>query len=681
MDEEDEKKTKKRDWSSTIQSIIQFIKYMANPVIFWAVVILALLIIVVGYVSYFLSIPGQILGKLTSWLTSAKNALGNIGLTDGKITATQSEIVELCNYLEEMGYDVEGYGFVESIKRTGNKTYDDDSFDGEPSRGTIEEGSVKSKYLEAYIISEKKMFAVSNPKSNWQAMLNEDDFAISIVKQALEILQATQETTIGKLNDYITEYINNNGGTRDEIIQSIATHYAYTCYQSTTLGNAIWTAIVNLFGGSNSPFIEWLNEVDADFEGALKAYIKEKLNGFEAEYRYAGDGLIFLDENDEKAYNPLYGAWVFKGNATSYEFEIDAEARLLFIRTKMDPGDFTLLDILGLTNLLEYAYDLNNWTTKYGKSQEFLISTHIATMAPDFAYKLATSETTDTKVHVSLFESDLELLLVTENNSDVSVLDLLKLADTDDTILKGLKERHEFTELLGKIYFTDIPQEEINNIRPRVEQYFKRQSNARPGGVDDRDQLPDGTVIDDTFINNQTVNAYKYKITHASSITELFKYLDKLTADKFSYYKEILENLTLENLGFTYPAECEPIADIPFSFYAVLMEIIEQKINNTYNIATPYITKVVKHWYRNQYFINVGDGDTLSAKKERLKKMIYDVYNIMFDGVLDDSQADLPPNWDYGKVYELMDKKRDQVDAAKDEGEVNNLFDRMEKKL
>lgn len=49
----------------------------------------------------------------------------------------------------------------------------------------------------------------------------------------------------------------------------------------------------------------------------------------------------------------------------------------------------------GMWNGLSFTYDLDGWIGRYGMPLEFLLATHIATMAPDLSYRLATSfETT-----------------------------------------------------------------------------------------------------------------------------------------------------------------------------------------------------------------------------------------------------------------------------------------------
>lgn len=47
-----------------------------------------------------------------------------------------------------------------------------------------------------------------------------------------------------------------------------------------------------------------------------------------------------------------------------------------------------------------YQYNLDGWMGRYGKPIEFLLALHIGTMAPDFAYEVATGDEFDTKVYI-----------------------------------------------------------------------------------------------------------------------------------------------------------------------------------------------------------------------------------------------------------------------------------------
>lgn len=153
-DKEEQKKQTKRDWGKTLGNIVQVIKYLKNPIILKIVIILLIIILIIGVIAFFTSLPSTALG----WIA-------NLLVKKDPLDVTNEEILDLCKYIEEKGYDLEGYGFVEEITRDGEKTYDDTQYEGNyPSKGKIT--SVKSKYIEAYLVAEKKSYVIAD--------LNED---------------------------------------------------------------------------------------------------------------------------------------------------------------------------------------------------------------------------------------------------------------------------------------------------------------------------------------------------------------------------------------------------------------------------------------------------------------------------------------------------------------------------
>lgn len=125
--------------TSIIGKIVKAVKYLANPVIFWIAVGLLILLFIISLWGFIESMPGNALAQIRAFFTGKTN----------KYEVEPKEIKEMCEYIEKMGYDLEGYGFVETITRDGKPT-------DEKPKGEIEE--VTSKYLEAYIIANKEMY-------------------------------------------------------------------------------------------------------------------------------------------------------------------------------------------------------------------------------------------------------------------------------------------------------------------------------------------------------------------------------------------------------------------------------------------------------------------------------------------------------------------------------------------
>ena len=91
-------------------------------------------------------------------------------------------------------------------------------------------------------------------------------------------------------------------------------------------------------------------------------------------------------------------------NLSSRNVEVDREKQLLKIKMKQKASDDD-------SKSLVYEYNLDGWMGRYGKPIEFLLALHIGTMAPDFAYKVATSEEFDTKVRVKFHKVESKVRL------------------------------------------------------------------------------------------------------------------------------------------------------------------------------------------------------------------------------------------------------------------------------
>lgn len=95
-----------------------------------------------------------------------------------------------------------------------------------------------------------------------------------------------------------------------------------------------------------------------------------------------------------------------------------------------------------------YRYKLDYWVEKYGSPVEFYLSLHMATRAPEFAYKIATEY--DTKVNVSIHEiQDVEVDIVYVEGSENGKIQLdeegkpkmIDIKEISSSKLKELKQK------------------------------------------------------------------------------------------------------------------------------------------------------------------------------------------------------------------------------------------------
>lgn len=266
-----------------------------------AVIVVLILLLLIGFVSFFINGPGLVRDKILKFAdgiwTNVKGLF--VGLDQAQVK--EENIIEIADYLEEMGYDLANYGFLD----TNGKNV------------TIEKG-------------ENGEETIKNSKGK------------VILKR--EISKDTGELEITKIQSkYIMAYL-------------AAENDAYMITnQNFNLKDYFKNIFLNALGAEEVSSEKW------------------------------GTGLITVD-----------------GDAKG--IEIDREKKQMKIKY----------------NDHVYQYSLDGWTGRYGKSIEFLLTLHIATMAPDFVYDFAKL---DTKVFIALYPTtaDIELVYKTEDGEWVKL--------------------------------------------------------------------------------------------------------------------------------------------------------------------------------------------------------------------------------------------------------------------
>ena len=84
---------------------------------------LVIIFLVIGFVAFFITMPGLFANK---FVQACKDFWNNIIIGDEKIEIKEENLVNLANYIEDLGYDLEGYGFATKSSIT-RETVDDDN--------------------------------------------------------------------------------------------------------------------------------------------------------------------------------------------------------------------------------------------------------------------------------------------------------------------------------------------------------------------------------------------------------------------------------------------------------------------------------------------------------------------------------------------------------------------------
>ena len=147
----------------------------AGPVIFWATVVIVIIIVLVGIIMFFATMPGMVMEKLKQIFKDLGNYLAAFFGADTTKQIDEKQIYQTLDYLEDMGYDVKGYGFLTDYytSKEDKKVKDTLSEDERASAkydsklGLIRDGDNKillaeSDFIFTYITSDNYVYTLKN---------------------------------------------------------------------------------------------------------------------------------------------------------------------------------------------------------------------------------------------------------------------------------------------------------------------------------------------------------------------------------------------------------------------------------------------------------------------------------------------------------------------------------------
>ena len=153
----------------------------SGPVLFWAVVIIVAIIILVGIIMFFATMPGMVMEKLKQIFKDLGNYFAIFFGADTTKQIEPEQINETLDYLEDMGYDLKGYGFLtdyytdkdseddikSELSDNDKENYTLDSNIGvvRGGKGGPKEGKIllaKSDFIFTYITSDNYVYTLKN---------------------------------------------------------------------------------------------------------------------------------------------------------------------------------------------------------------------------------------------------------------------------------------------------------------------------------------------------------------------------------------------------------------------------------------------------------------------------------------------------------------------------------------
>lgn len=340
------------------------------PIILMVIGIILLIIFLLGIIIYILAMPGLFLAKLGD-LTRGIAAEISGAFTGDNMTAqiSKEQVIDLAQYLQGMGYDIQTYGLGDVVYE-GDDSSDlnsDESSDDYNLKTTFNQNgqtrkitkigkSVDGKnYLQAYIAADENTYNLSQ---------------VSF----LGILDAATSKIFNLASDVA------NALTLDDDIATITNAQAKQAKTFTEDAQAVSTGLIEIDGYDDS-ILQQNNRlfVKIDRENRQMRVFSDAFSLTPAlTAMYVSAGAI-------SALNPV--------SAAAY-----AAAGTVGIVGGVANGE----DIVQWGDV--FTYDLDDWLARYGRPKELLLAIHLSTMMPDLAYKIATDQEFNTKVHVDFNE-------------------------------------------------------------------------------------------------------------------------------------------------------------------------------------------------------------------------------------------------------------------------------------
>ena len=377
---------------------------LANPYFWIALLIIIAIIVLVGLIMSFTIMPSNFLGKAKQFVEGMmKGFCGFIwGDATSPISDGSEDVKDLANYIQNMGYDIQGYGF-------GDVEYTDETKKQQQEVKNSDEASNAIQGKRNYVTQEqatqggeiKKVYGLQAVTTVSSTEYEEGD----------ELFIITGRFS-SKNNDYLRAYLSAEAATYTEATYSIKGFF-------NELGDEIIKGLNDIFGGHSSQ----------DWEDPGNIGIKARSTGM-LNITNAGGNNIFNSTLD----------------GSPSKIKIDAKNKKLILYEKaLSLGIFKVQ--WGQT----FSVDLSNWTAIYGRPLELFLALHLSSMMPDVPYQIAVDQAFNTKVNIALqdvninFDTHIKIdghnVSFGENEGSPSTGEGKKEDNLDNLVDKFLKEQ------------------------------------------------------------------------------------------------------------------------------------------------------------------------------------------------------------------------------------------------
>ena len=340
--------------------------------VFSAVIIAILIIFVlIGIIFFFITMPGAVVGKIGDAINSVRKMIDSFvdGDNYAKILISREDMIDAAEYLDQMGYDLKGYGFLSKDAEHVLTARNDESW-----------------------------------KANLNDWWNKNDINESPTYKDFSTKSLEDRKKEEPDGDFVQVYLSSN-----EEVEKIL--------KINDFSNAVFDNILN----DNILFVK---DSEGNVEFIKSKYLAQYLTADNAVYLISNyntnilnRALKLIDLNDNNGSGLIsfvkggsnVGEYITNADEEKIDSEFaDAEKWGIFDRVSIDRDNRSMKienTDDGWLRTSYYVYNLDGWVTKYGVPLKLSLVNHLSSMAPDFAYQIAKIGAQDTKVKLGLVKT------------------------------------------------------------------------------------------------------------------------------------------------------------------------------------------------------------------------------------------------------------------------------------
>ena len=542
-----------------------------GPIMFWAGIVILALIIIIGIIMFFVTMPGMVMEKLKGIFKEIGSTLAAFFGADTTKQIDSIQIFETLDYLEEMGYDLKGFGYLTGYYEDLEHFTDEEkeklveAFRNENETPDVEERNNIKKYedVKDKIELDSKNQGVVRSKKTGNIVLAKADYIFSYI--------ASDNYVYTLKNDNLATQANTEG-----FWETLWSGIATAVYKYTYL---FYGPIYDLFGLTDVIGETW-------GKGLIALYYEGKDKD--------GNGLLGVE-----------GTFVNTNSVWNWDnMKINLDTKQLVIGRNV---------LFNSNNPL--VFNLDGWTGRYGMPIEFLLSVHTSTMMPDLAYDMTNSFATEISLYLRDASGDVKSYYLNRDGSKVYYDDI-------NIAINGCSDESWWGSIWSWIDNLHIDEKEYRALLKIGVEHASDDCDCEtkkitiyrdPIGnvyVPSTEEGKDGiyTVVINKWID---LDVHYDKDTNQHYVLDENGEKKYLTDDEAKEMKKEYLELSLKAVK-AIPGikeeqldgeEYEKICDECKKHLRAIIDLADQADDSNYLAYLPYIANVKNHWFRDVYFV------------------------------------------------------------------------------